>query len=279
MRFTAGGSKANMAFSTGSIVDVPFELWYVGIGTYDDPSDDYRLIPLVFDEDENDIFNLMAIDHAVSGGDNDPYTDWVYWYNPIDLTPGSVGYDAWVNSGFSDDLIGDEIMARVVLANFNGGSVSDPTFPANVNSVMPEEGTVFRIISSKPNRDSDIFSVKAPAVTYSDDQAKQDVERINVFPNPYYAYNPEETSRFDRKVTFTHMPRKATIRIFSLGGTLVRKIEKDSPDQFQDWDLRNESSLPVASGMYIVHIQLPDLGKEKTLKLFVAQGAEILRFF
>lgn len=137
----------------------------------------------------------------------------------------------------------------------------------------------FLILGSKINTVDDRFLFTAPAVTYSDEQAKKDVEKINVFPNPYYAFNPEESNRFDRKVTFTHLPRKATIRIFSLGGTLVRKIEKDSNDQFQDWDLRNESSLPVASGMYIVHIQLPDLGKEKTLKLFVAQGAEILRFF
>jgi hypothetical protein len=149
-----------------------------------------------------------------------------------------------------------------------------------MDAVMPEEGTVFRIISSKPNRDSDVFRIEAPAVTASAEQAKDDVEMVNVFPNPYYAYNPEETSRFDRKVTFTHLPQKATIRIFSLGGTLVYKIDKDNASQFQDWNLRNESDLPVASGMYVVHIQMPEpINKEKVLKLFVIQGAEILKTY
>lgn len=136
------------------------------------------------------------------------------------------------------------------------------------------------IFGSKVNTVDDKFTFTAPRVSYSDDQARKDVEKINVFPNPYYAFNPEESNRFDRKVTFTHLPQKATIRIFSLGGTLVRKIEKDNTSQFQDWDLRNESNLPVASGMYIVHIKMPEpINKEKVLKLFVVQGAEILRFF
>ncbi len=295
IRFTAGpnwGFEPN-AFITGAgtggtAMQVPFELWYIGAGTPDDPNDDYRLFPYLIDSEADGGFNLAAIDHPVSGGADDPETDWFYWAIPADQTPGQAGYEAIVNEITTNPdaheylgplTAGTDVMRRMVLVSWNGGSVTDPTFPANQRAVMPEEGTVFRIISSKPNKDSDVFSVKAPAVTYSDDQAKQDVERINVFPNPYYAFNSEESDRFDRKVTFTHLPRKATIRIFSLAGTLVRKIEKDNADQFQDWDLRNETSLPVASGMYIVHIQLPDLGKEKTLKLFVAQGAEILRFF
>jgi hypothetical protein len=268
-----------MAFSTGSIVDVPFELWHVGIGTYDDASDDYRMIPLVFDEDGNDLFNLMAIDHSVSGGDNDPYTDWVYWYTPTDVTPGSVGYDAWVNSGFDGNLVDTEVMARTGLVNWNGGSVADATFPANVDAVMPEEGTVFRIVSSKPNQAETVFQLEAPGVLNTTEQAKKDVEKINVFPNPYYAYNPEETNRFNRFVTFTHLPQNATLRIFSLSGVQVRKLEKNNESQFLQWDLQNESTLPVASGVYVVHIDMPDLGMQKVLKVFVVQGAEILDYF
>jgi hypothetical protein len=37
--------------------------------------------------------------------------------------------------------------------------------------------------------------------------------------------------------------------------------------------------LPVASGMYIVYIEMPDLGKEKVLKLMIIQGEEILEFY
>jgi len=296
IRFTGGpnwGFEPN-AFITGAgtggtAIEVPFELWNIGIGTPDNPADDYRLFPYLIDSEADGEFDLAAIDHSVSGGDNDPETDWFYWVIPADQSAGRAGYDAITNEITTNPdaheylgplTAGTDVMRRMVLVNFNGGSVSDPTFPNNMNSQMPEEGTVFRIISSKPNRDSDVFRIEAPAVTASTDKAREDVEMVNVFPNPYYAFNPEETSRFDRKVTFTHLPQKATIRIFSLGGTLVYKIEKDSESQFQDWNLRNESDLPVASGMYVVHIQMPEpINKEKVLKLFVVQGAEILQTY
>jgi len=122
------------------------------------------------------------------------------------------------------------------------------------------------------------FATQAP-VTDSEDLAKEAVEKINVFPNPYYAYNEGSTNRFDNYVTFSHLPDKATLRIFNLAGVLVRTLEKDSDAQFLEWDLRNESDLPVASGAYIVHVDMPDLNKEKVLKLFLIQDKQIIKFY
>jgi len=268
IRFTAAGGKGYLAFTSGAIVDVPFELWNIGIGTPDDPSDDYRMIPLINDADGNDAFNLQQADHNISGGDNDPYTDWIYWYEPANKAPGSAGYDAWVASQ-SDDDIGDEVMARMVLVNFNGGSVSDPTWPANVNSLMPAAGNVIRILSTKPNRVNDVFSFTSPAPLFTSEAAKEDAEKINVFPNPYIGFNPLERDKYNRFVTFSHLPTKATIRIFNLAGVLVRTMQKNSTDQFLQWDLKNESGFPVAAGMYVVYIDMPDIGATKTLKLGV----------
>ncbi|NIU07303.1 MAG: hypothetical protein GWN81_00190, partial [Phycisphaerae bacterium] len=62
--------------------------------------------------------------------------------------------------------------------------------------------------------------------------AKEDVEEINVFPNPYYGFNPQETDLLDRFVTFNHLPEKATIRIIDLAGTIVRTLEKNDDSQF-----------------------------------------------
>ncbi len=143
----------------------------------------------------------------------------------------------------------------------------------------------FLIISAKINTVDDVFEFQTPAVVRSDELAKQDLDKINVFPNPYYAKNPSETSRFDRFVTFTNMPEsdEFTVRIFSLGGSLVRKLtnaDKITPDsQFLRWNLRNEAGLPVASGIYIAHVEVPRLGKTKVLKLFVVQGEEILEYY
>lgn len=121
------------------------------------------------------------------------------------------------------------------------------------------------------------FSTTAPA--YSASLARNQVNDINVFPNPYYGVNTEELNKYQRFVTFTHLPEKATIRIFNLAGVLVRTIEKSDPGQFQRWDLSNESGLPVASGLYIAYIDLPELGTTKVVKLSVIQERQILDRF
>ncbi|HID39246.1 MAG TPA: T9SS type A sorting domain-containing protein, partial [Calditrichaeota bacterium] len=179
----------------------------------------------------------------------------------------SGAYDAWAG------------MHRMVLVNWNGGDVTSATSPADYNAELPDNGAVFRLMTTKPNGLTDKFNFVAPAVVQSVEQAKADVEKINVFPNPYYADNPLETSRFNRFVTFNHLPQKAVFRIFNLAGVMVKKLEKDNDSQFFRWDLLNERNLPVASGVYIVHIDMPDLGKEKVVKVFIVQGKQILEYY
>ncbi len=122
----------------------------------------------------------------------------------------------------------------------------------------------------------DEFQFATRVRSFSLEAARQDVDRINVFPNPYYGLNQAETSRHRHFVTFSHLPQKARIRIFDLAGTLVRLLEKDDADQFVQWDLNNESGLPVAGGMYIAHIEMPDLHKIKVLKLAIVQEQQFL---
>jgi hypothetical protein len=117
------------------------------------------------------------------------------------------------------------------------------------------------------------------AIKNNTDLAKAQVDKINVFPNPYYALNPQETNRFVRFVTFNHLPPNCTVRIFNLAGHLVRSLIKDgaaNPTQFMQWDLNNQYGFPVASGIYIAYIDMPDLGKTKVLKVAVIQEQEVL---
>jgi hypothetical protein len=120
----------------------------------------------------------------------------------------------------------------------------------------------------------DEFTFSTEAKTQSTETAKLDVDKIKVFPNPYYAYHSQETNRAERFVTFTHLPDKATIRIFNLAGTQVRKLVKTPGDgigQFLKWDLNNDSGLPVASGFYIAYVDMPDINKTKAVKFFILQ--------
>ena len=85
-----------------------------------------------------------------------------------------------------------------------------------------------------------------------------------------------EVNKYQRFVTFTHLPKSAVIRIFNLSGVLVRTMRKDDRTQFFQWDLRNENGFPVPAGMYIAHIDMPTLGKTKTLKLGVIPEQQFL---
>jgi hypothetical protein len=141
-------------------------------------------------------------------------------------------------------------------------------------------GDVLRLTYSSPivpGEDEFQFSTTRP--TFSAARAREDVEEINVFPNPYYGVNEAETSRHKHFVTFSHLPAKAVIRLFDLSGNLVRTLHKDDSEPFFQWDLNNDNALPVASGFYIAHIEMPEIGAAKVLKLAIVQEQQFLENF
>jgi hypothetical protein len=274
IRFTEAGGQAWMYFSTENVVDVPFEIWYLG-SNLDNPDDDIRMVPWIYDDNENDIFDFK-LDHEASGGDNDPYSDWIYFMMPENAAPGEAAYEAAIarsQPGASGDLE-TEHLARVVIMNWNQNQGDGG------ENEMPEVGTTFRIRMTIPNAAGvDEFTFTAPEASIDNSLAKNEIESVNVFPNPYYAVNSEEINKYNRFVTFTHLPQKAKVRLFDLAGTLVKVIEKDSPQQYLRWDLANERGFPVASGLYIAYIELPELGETKILKLAIIQEQQILDRF
>jgi hypothetical protein len=106
-------------------------------------------------------------------------------------------------------------------------------------------------------------------ITADIDQAVSALDLINVVPNPYYGHSWYETNQLDNYVRITNLPRKCTISIYNVGGTLVRRFEKDSDQTFVDWDLKNSYNITVASGLYIMHFDVPGVG-EKVVKWFGA---------
>ena len=96
------------------------------------------------------------------------------------------------------------------------------------------------------------------------------LDRINVVPNPYYGYAGYENNRLDTRVRFINLPKKAVVSVYSLEGALIRRLEKDNANtSFIDWDIRNAKGLPVASGMYMIHVNADGIG-ERVLRWFGA---------
>lgn len=99
----------------------------------------------------------------------------------------------------------------------------------------------------------------------NDENGKKALDLANIVPNPYYAFSGYEGSAIDNRVKLTNLPEKCEISIYTLDGALVRRIKKDDITTELDWNLKNNANVPIASGLYIIHIDAGDLG-EKILK-------------
>ncbi len=166
----AGSSFAIKQFEDGSAVTVPFELW--NVGTQPGTEDDYRMIPILCESGcgaggTDGVFDLGG-DSPLSGAENDPISDAVYWYNPANTAPGTAGYDAYAadvasgNTALFFDHVGDEVLARIVLMGWNFG-----TTPAEYPQAMPEAGTIFRITSAPPTVSAPVPSAPLPGTELS----------------------------------------------------------------------------------------------------------------
>jgi hypothetical protein len=286
---TAGGYAIEW-YNDDNVFWVPFELWRVGIGTLNDPSDDVRLVPFIIDDGDDNTYNLESWgcplgtfggdgEHSVSGGDNDPFTDWVYWYLPADMTPGESGYqdaEAEMLAGTFptnvDNLVTDEAMARTVLVSWNGGDA--PPFQAD----HPEVGTIFRFLTEKPNAPADVFTFTpvGPSQAAKNEDA---LAAIKAVPNPFYLFGPYDPAVGNRQIFFSHLPAKCTITIYNLAGDYINRIEKDDPStSLAYWNVQTETNLPVASGIYIYVVEAPGFGT-KIGKMAVFMETEVLQIY
>jgi hypothetical protein len=101
--------------------------------------------------------------------------------------------------------------------------------------------------------------------------------QINIVPNPYYSYSQYETSsQLETKVRIVNLPtgvenghaQGCLIRIYTVDGTLVRTIGPTPVNQnYVDWDLHNQTGIPIAGGMYLIHVNVPGIG-ERVIKWF-----------
>lgn len=130
------------------------------------------------------------------------------------------------------------------------------------------------------------FRGNSPGTT-EDLNKENPLDEVNVVPNPYYAYSEYETSQFNKQVKVTNLPGKCTVTIYSIDGKFIKQYNRDEkgidyrvqgrsnpavnkgqiyPDVV--WDLKNHKGIPVASGVYLIHIVSDDLGAERTIKWF-----------
>jgi len=128
------------------------------------------------------------------------------------------------------------------------------------------------------------FSTDAIATSKNNtSKMESDLDIINVVPNPYYAYDDYERNQLDNRIKIVNLPTKCTVTIYDLSGTMIRQFNVDKSGialprastaglntdakTSIDWDLKNFAGIPIAGGVYLIHVKAEGLG-ERTLKWF-----------
>ena len=114
------------------------------------------------------------------------------------------------------------------------------------------------------------WSMEGNATLTNNTSALQEtLNLINIVPNPYNAFSEYERNKLDNRIKITNLPEICTISIYNTQGKLIRRFKKESPITYQDWTLTNHQNIPVSSGIYLIHVEIPGVG-ERVLKAFIA---------
>ena len=261
---------------------VPFAMYLWPNGSKEDKQ---RLFITIFDEGFGDTSSTDGLGRWDITGEDDLFSSPAY--EPIYAYVGPEAYDPTKEAVY---LAANDITAPPSNAGWGEyeyeGNIGYPIFTAGVivdyleNSTDPSmnfigypAGDKVIFETNKPYDIDDVFQFSTAGYepVQSDSLLLEAIEKINVYPNPYVGFDGFGNDDFERKVTFTHLPERATISIFNLAGICVNKIEHDG-GQFESWNLGNFRGIRVGNGMYIAHIDMPDIGKEKILKFMIVRG-------
>ncbi len=114
-------------------------------------------------------------------------------------------------------------------------------------------------------------------------EVNEALEMIDVVPNPYYGFSDYETSQFTNIVKITNLPANCVVTIYTLEGKFIRQyvrnevgtvpsgnnraLARNQINPAIEWDIKNSKGIPIASGVYLIHVAAEGLGS-RTLKWF-----------
>ncbi|HSQ60109.1 MAG TPA: hypothetical protein VLT84_06715, partial [Acidobacteriota bacterium] len=229
----------------------PFEVWDLGFNSLGNTGDDVKISVMVRDRD---------LSGSWTWGDQIYFRDIPYasiaW-----ATPGTKSID-YVPDG------SDQTYGRFRFRRLN--------YPPGVD--WPAVTTIRALAQRFTTADTYEFTTQR--VGAAGTVVGRDLKKVLAVPNPYYARSRYELTQFDRVMKFTNIPasRLVTLRIFNLGGDLVRTIRREAttPDEQAvatiEWNLNTERNLPVASGVYIYRLEVDGVGtKTDRIAVFIEQ--------
>ena len=234
--------------TTDALLQIPLNL-YVELPGIIDPEDETKQNTLRLD---------LLINDLNGNGAFDPMEDRVL--------VGAVHSDTkrWTNTLFDFDFIGFE--------------------------EYPEAGDAYFIRMQRPFSQNDSISFRVDARQVKTAEAtKRSMKDIKVVPNPYIGTNLMEQSLANkdrnqqRRLLFTHLPERCTIKIFTVSGVLIRELRAPeeslvsfgglgvSSEGVLHWNMLTSEGLEIAAGLYFYHVEDLQTGETHTGKFAVVK--------
>ncbi len=211
-------------------------------------------------------FNFFVVNRSFAGPGGSPEL--------LDL----VVHDRNANLRF--DILEDRVLVGPVTSDgkWAGTAFILDFSVAGDSTHLPKPNDVYRVTFRRPFFTADTLRFTVNEAGPLDLAAlRQTMRTIKVVPNPYVATNAMEPAVSNwrlnqrRRLMFTHLPAKCTIKIFTVSGVLVDVLEVDNPidDGTAHWDLLTKEGLEVAAGMYLYHVKAHATGDEQMGKFAI----------
>ncbi len=143
------------------------------------------------------------------------------------------------------------------------------TQPAEASFVPPKGGDVAVVNVAKPIVPGvDTYSIKTVPTVAMTNAGSSVLDKVRVVPNPYIVAADWETgstvfsgTRGEKKIEFTHLPARCTIRIYTVNGELVQTLQHSSiADGSEAWNLDTKDGIEIAYGIYVYQVDAPGIG-------------------
>ena len=218
------------------------------------------------DQNGNYVKANYMLDETVNSKNNN--NKW-NWGERLILRPTNPTKPAEVSYAVAFSLRPDTVSYDTTFATNPPDSVIKiDTIVAKFKPIYPNAGDVYYVRTDKPfdTGNKYIYNSKAPKV----DKAKvaSGLDDIKVVPNPYVAYSMSEQPgrlperRGNRELQFRNLPQECTIRIYTITGELVQEIYKNDFTSMATWDLLSYEGHRIAYGVYIYHVEVPNVGEK-----------------
>ena len=176
-----------------------------------------------------------------------------------DLLPGGaagsrvrVNYETYADALYLTDNPDPDTGSQILIKTNNFDWILDAAGDS-LRGVAPRVGDVFTVFTTKPFRTGLEYRFRTAAPGLA--SAASALPAVRAVPDPYLAGSLLDTETGVHRLYFAPMPGRATLRIYTVAGDLVRVLEHDDPSSDRlDWDLRNASGQHVAFGLYLFQL-------------------------